>query len=72
MRRGLCIATCLVSFPAMPVVTAAVPTSLPVIVLRPARVFDSEEEAFAAVQSGRIAVGDVIVIRYEGPKGGPS
>ena len=37
----------------------------------PARVFDSEEAAFAAVQEGRIVAGDVIVIRYEGPKGGP-
>ncbi len=37
----------------------------------PARVFDSEEEAFAAVQSGRIKHGDVVVIRYEGPRGGP-
>ena len=37
----------------------------------PARVFDSEEAAFAAVQSGGIKAGDVIVIRYEGPKGGP-
>ncbi len=37
----------------------------------PARVFDSEEDAFEAVQGGRIAAGDVIVIRYEGPKGGP-
>jgi len=37
----------------------------------PARVFDSEEAAFEAVQSGRIAAGDVVVIRYEGPKGGP-
>ncbi len=37
----------------------------------PARVFDSEEEAFAAVQDGRIEPGDVLVIRYEGPKGGP-
>lgn len=37
----------------------------------PARVFDCEEEAFAAVQKGRIQPGDVIVIRYEGPKGGP-
>ena len=36
-----------------------------------ARVFDSEEAAFAAVQSGGIKAGDVIVIRYEGPKGGP-
>ncbi len=37
----------------------------------PARVFDSEDAAFAAVQSGAINEGDVIVIRYEGPKGGP-
>ncbi|MFN2465965.1 MAG: dihydroxy-acid dehydratase [Candidatus Dormibacteria bacterium] len=37
----------------------------------PARVFDSEEEAFAAVQEQRINAGDVVVIRYEGPAGGP-
>jgi len=37
----------------------------------PARVFDSEEAAFAAVQSGGIKAGDVVVIRYEGPRGGP-
>jgi len=37
----------------------------------PARVFDSEEQAFAAVRDGRIKAGDVVVIRYEGPKGGP-
>ncbi len=37
----------------------------------PARVFDCEEDAFAAVQKGKIKPGDVIVIRYEGPKGGP-
>ena len=37
----------------------------------PARVFESEEEAMEAAQSGRIAEGDVVVIRYEGPKGGP-
>jgi dihydroxy-acid dehydratase len=37
----------------------------------PARVFESEEEAFAAVQQGRIRAGDVLVIRYEGPRGGP-
>ncbi len=37
----------------------------------PARVFDSEEAAFEAVQAGRIEAGDVVVIRYEGPKGGP-
>jgi dihydroxy-acid dehydratase len=37
----------------------------------PARVFDREEDAFAAVQAGRIQGDDVVVIRYEGPKGGP-
>ncbi|CEP69392.1 Dihydroxy-acid dehydratase [Moorella glycerini] len=37
----------------------------------PARVFNSEEEAVAAIASGKINHGDVIVIRYEGPKGGP-
>src|SRR5512146_1376987 len=37
----------------------------------PARVFDSEEDAFAAVEDGRIQAGDVVVIRYEGPRGGP-
>ena len=37
----------------------------------PARVFDCEEEAFAAVENREIAEGSVIVIRYEGPKGGP-
>jgi dihydroxy-acid dehydratase len=37
----------------------------------PARVFDSEEEAFEAVQKRQIQPGDVVVIRYEGPKGGP-
>jgi dihydroxy-acid dehydratase len=37
----------------------------------PARVFDGEEAAFAAVQEGRIQPGDVVVIRYEGPRGGP-
>ena len=37
----------------------------------PVRVFDSEEAAFAAVQRRRIKRGDVIVVRYEGPKGGP-
>jgi dihydroxy-acid dehydratase len=36
-----------------------------------ARVFDDEESAFAAVEQGRIKSGDVVVIRYEGPKGGP-
>lgn len=37
----------------------------------PARVFDGEEAAFAAVEKGNIKPGDVVVIRYEGPKGGP-
>ena len=37
----------------------------------PARVFNREEDAFAAVTSGRIKPGDVVVIRYEGPRGGP-
>jgi len=37
----------------------------------PARVFDSEEECFAAVSAGAIQPGDVVVIRYEGPAGGP-
>jgi dihydroxy-acid dehydratase len=36
-----------------------------------ARVFDSEESAFDAVEHGRIKAGDVVIIRYEGPKGGP-
>jgi dihydroxy-acid dehydratase len=37
----------------------------------PARVFDREEDAFQAVQKGQIKTNDVVVIRYEGPKGGP-
>lgn len=37
----------------------------------PARVFNSEEEAYSAILSGKIKPGDVVVIRYEGPKGGP-
>ncbi len=37
----------------------------------PARVFENEEEAFSAVEKGVIKAGDVVVIRYEGPKGGP-
>ena len=37
----------------------------------PARVFESEEEAIEAIKGGRIVPGDVVVIRYEGPKGGP-
>ncbi len=37
----------------------------------PARVFDSEEDAIEAIKGGKIVEGDVVVIRYEGPKGGP-
>ena len=37
----------------------------------PARVFDSEDDAISAIYAGNIKAGDVVVIRYEGPKGGP-
>jgi dihydroxy-acid dehydratase len=37
----------------------------------PARVFDSEESAFEGITNGKVNSGDVVVIRYEGPKGGP-
>jgi dihydroxy-acid dehydratase len=37
----------------------------------PARVFDSEDETFEAVRERRVKAGDIVVIRYEGPKGGP-
>lgn len=37
----------------------------------PARVYDCEEDAIAAIKGGEIKAGDVVVIRYEGPKGGP-
>ena len=37
----------------------------------PARVFDCEEDAIDAIKGGKIVAGDVVVIRYEGPKGGP-
>ena len=37
----------------------------------PARVFDCEEDAIEAIKGGKIKAGDVVVIRYEGPKGGP-
>ena len=37
----------------------------------PARVFDCEEDAIAAIKGGKIVAADVVVIRYEGPKGGP-
>jgi dihydroxy-acid dehydratase len=48
-------------------VTQDTPTSH----IGPARVFDREEDAFAAVTNGGIKQGDVVVIRYEGPRGGP-
>ncbi|MBO9356589.1 dihydroxy-acid dehydratase [Bordetella petrii] len=41
------------------------------VITGPARVFDSEDEAMAAIMEQRIRAGDVVVIRYEGPKGGP-
>ncbi len=37
----------------------------------PAKVFDGEESAIEAIREGKIKSGDVVVIRYEGPKGGP-
>lgn len=37
----------------------------------PAKVYDSEDEAIEAIYAGKIEKGDVVVIRYEGPKGGP-
>ena len=37
----------------------------------PAKVFDNEEDAVEAIRGGKIVAGDVVVIRYEGPKGGP-
>jgi len=37
----------------------------------PARVFDCEEDAFAAIQRRKVKAGDIVVVRYEGPKGGP-
>ena len=41
------------------------------VITGPARVFDSEDDAMAAIMDKRIKAGDVVVIRYEGPKGGP-
>jgi len=41
------------------------------VITGPARVFDSEDEAMAAIMARKIQAGDVIIIRYEGPKGGP-
>ena len=43
----------------------------PQAITGPARVFDSEEDCLAAILEGRVRAGDVVVIRYEGPKGGP-
>ena len=43
----------------------------PQAITGPARVFDSEEDCLAAILDGRVRAGDVVVIRYEGPKGGP-
>ena len=37
----------------------------------PARVFNSEDDAIAAIYDGKITAGDIVIIRYEGPKGGP-
>ncbi len=37
----------------------------------PARVFDQEPAAFQAIQAGQVKAGDIVIIRYEGPKGGP-
>src|SRR5207247_890834 len=50
---------------------AQVPLALADFETVPARVFDCEEDALAAILAGRIRPGDVLVIRYEGPKGGP-
>lgn len=47
------------------------PPELPDVFEGAARVFDDEDSAFAAVQAGAVAAGDVVVIRYEGPAGGP-
>lgn len=41
------------------------------VITGPARVFDSEDDAMAAIMARQIRDGDVVVIRYEGPKGGP-
>lgn len=49
---------------------SAVPADLQVFA-GPARVFDSEEECLAALAAGRLGEGDVVIIRYEGPRGGP-
>ncbi|MEM9245723.1 MAG: dihydroxy-acid dehydratase, partial [Cyanobacteria bacterium P01_F01_bin.153] len=41
------------------------------VITGPARVFESEEECLAAILDGKIKAGDVVIVRYEGPKGGP-
>jgi dihydroxy-acid dehydratase len=41
------------------------------VITGPARVFDSEDQAMAAIMDRQIKAGDVVIIRYEGPKGGP-
>ncbi len=51
--------------------TTSVPTSTIRVFRGPARVFESQEEAVEAILGGRVSAGDVVVIRYEGPKGGP-
>ncbi|MBS3934956.1 MAG: dihydroxy-acid dehydratase [Sulfuritalea sp.] len=51
--------------------TTSVPTSTLRVFRGPARVFESQEEAVEAILAGKVRQGDVVVIRYEGPKGGP-
>jgi dihydroxy-acid dehydratase len=51
--------------------TTSVPTSTIRIFKGPARVFESQDDAVAAILADQIMAGDVVVIRYEGPKGGP-
>ena len=49
----------------------SLPSARPDVYKRQARVFDCEEDAMAAINGGKIVDGDVVIIRYEGPKGGP-
>jgi dihydroxy-acid dehydratase len=51
--------------------TTSVPTSTLRVFAGPARIFESQEAAVAAILTDQIKPGDVVVIRYEGPKGGP-
>ncbi len=51
--------------------TTSVPTSLLRIFSGPARIFESQDDAVAAILADQVVAGDVVVIRYEGPKGGP-